>query len=97
MDERYVTWGRWEEAHTGLVRRVWDLEQAIRGLAGAETIHGSLSNRITSLEDTMKNSGTERAARRNRAWVIILAVMTGIVFPLVLSTVITILHLRSLQ
>jgi hypothetical protein len=96
-DERYVTFGRWDEAHQSNLRRLSALEEFAREMSGAETAHESIKARITDLEEANKAVRTGEQGRRDRLWIIVIGLMTGIVCPLAVTTIITWLHLKSLH
>jgi hypothetical protein len=56
---------------------------------------GELTERVARLEEWRTAAVAGRAARGNRTWVIVMAVITGVVAPLILTSVLTWLHLRS--
>jgi hypothetical protein len=56
---------------------------------------GALSERVARLEERHQ-ADTEHSQRRsNRAWLVILGVLTGIVCPVIVTTVLAWLHLRG--
>ena len=94
-DEDFVTWGRWQEAHESNLRRLDKLERGLGELSGAEQVHETLEARITNLEDTAKAEESGKLSRKDRLWVIALAVTSGVVFPILVSAVYTLFHLRK--
>jgi hypothetical protein len=94
-DERYVSWGRWDAEHHALVARVAGLERFAEDLRDAESIHASLIARIGELEHAGKDKAVRDTGRRDRLWLIVLTVMSGIVAPLVVTSLIAWLHLRN--
>ena len=94
-DARYVTWGRWDAEHRALLARVGALEAFAAALRNAESVHAELENRLDELEHTGKDKAEHGRERRNRLWLLVLAVMTGVVAPLVVTALLTWLHLRG--
>lgn len=94
-DENYVTWGRWQEAHESNLRRLDRLEKSMNGLAGAENVHESMKARITALEQARIAESQGGQERKGRIWVIVVGLMTGIVCPLIVTSVLTVAHLRG--
>ena len=96
-DEGYVTFGRWQEAHDGTLRRLAALEAFQRELAGAETAHESMTARITALEQAGKSEETSERGRRDRVWLIVLGIMTGVICPLIVTTLVAWFHLHAVH
>jgi hypothetical protein len=96
QDPRYVEFGRWREAHDAVLDRVRSLERHYEGLAGAEQIHVELEARINRLEQSGRNHITSEQARRDKAWVVILALISGLVLPLVVGALLTFFHLHNI-
>jgi len=94
---QFVEYGRWDEAHRALVARVIAAENDLHSLRGAESEHRALADRIGALEHESEQRQEGQDVRRNRVWLIILAVMSGLVCPVVVTAVITWLHLRSVK
>ena len=91
----YVSWGRWDATNQALTLRVNDLEQEMRGLAGAEQVHSSLADRLVALEKAGKEEHESDTTRRDRIWLLVLTMFSGIVFPILVTAVITFLHLKA--
>ena len=94
-DARYVTWGRWDAEHRALLARVGVLEAFATALRNAEGIHTELEARLTELEHAGKDKAEHGRERRDRLWLLVLGVATGVVAPLVVTAVIALLHLRA--
>ena len=98
-DGRYLTRELFYAEHAALIARVAELEQATRELAGAERIHRELADRISSLEkdteEQWKSQQTAQAERRSKVWQTVLAIVTGLVLPLVLLGAAAIFHLAT--
>jgi hypothetical protein len=94
--ERYVSYDRWEAEHAALARRVTVLEQFADRLSGAEQEHRSMNDAIADLQSDLKEAGAAEHARRDRQWLIAMALLSGIVLPLILTTVLTWLHVKAL-
>jgi hypothetical protein len=94
-DGRFVTWDRWDAEHHALLERVYLLEQQATALRNSESVHSDFENRITDLEHLSREELTRGRSRRDRVWLIVLSVMSGVVLPLILTGVFTLLHLRS--
>lgn len=94
-DARYVTFGRWDAEHRALLARVGALEAFATALRNAEGIHTELEARLTELEHAGKDKAEHERGRRDRAWLVALGLMTGVVFPLLVTALLTWLHLRS--
>ena len=94
-DERGVSWGRWDAEHRALAARVGALEAFATALRNAEGIHTELEARLTELEHAGKDKAEHGRERRDRLWLLVLGVATGVVAPLVVTAVLTWLHLRS--
>jgi hypothetical protein len=56
---------------------------------------GSLAERVTRVEERFAASTQQREKRGNRAWLIIAALLTGLIFPVAVTILITVIHLRS--
>jgi ferric-dicitrate binding protein FerR (iron transport regulator) len=95
-NHRAVEWGRYDAEHQEVLRRIGDLERRMESLRGAEQEHASLEQRLSILENEYGAERQSEKNRRDRAWVLILAVVSGIVFPLVVGAVLTLFHLHSL-
>lgn len=94
-DGRYVTWDRWDAEHAALRERVSVLERFAEARRGLEAQVAAIVDRISDLEAGRKEETASDEQRRNRAWMIGLAVLTGLICPLVVTTVITVLHLHA--
>lgn len=61
--------------------------------------HRALVDRLDRLEAAMAHDSERRDAaalsRRNRVWLLVLGILTGVISPLVVSSVITIAHLAT--
>jgi hypothetical protein len=61
--------------------------------------HEALSARVTALEHQLERKAAtaehEAEMRRTNEWVLIGAVLSGIVFPLLLTAVLTLVHLHG--
>jgi hypothetical protein len=55
----------------------------------------AIEARIAVNEHALSALGQEGESRRNRAWVIVLAIMTGLICPVVVTAVVTWVHLKS--
>jgi len=93
---RYVSWDRWDATNAEINRRLIRLEAIAERRAGIEEEFRALEERVDQLEHASKERQASQQGRRDRAWVIVLAVTTGIVCPLIVTAVITLIHLRSL-
>jgi hypothetical protein len=94
-DERGVTWGRYDAEHRALLDRVAEVERFTATLRNAETIHAEILARIGELEAAGRDKATREHSRRDRLWVIVLTVMSGVVAPLVVTSVLAWIHLRA--
>ena len=94
---QFVEFGRWDEAHRALVARMIAAENDLHSLRGAESEHRALADRIAALEHESEQRQEGQDVRRNRAWLIVLAVMSGLVCPVVVTAVVTWLHLRAVK
>jgi hypothetical protein len=94
-DGRFVSYDRWDEAHKSLVLRVLALERFADRLTGAEQVHAQLAGRITALEQEAESRHEHEQGRRERTWVVALSVISGVVFPVVVTSVIAFLHLHG--
>jgi hypothetical protein len=56
---------------------------------------GSLAERVTRLEERLAATGRQREKRGNRAWLIVTALLTGLIFPVAVTILITVVHLHS--
>ena len=90
-----VNWGRYDAEHRAMLDRIGVLEQFTKTIRDAEVIHADFQNRITELEHSAREELARGRSRRDRAWLIVLGLITGIVCPLVLAAVFTLLHLRG--
>ncbi len=73
-DERYVTWGRWDEAHA----RLRDQLDALRAWARDEL--AGIGQRVGALE-------AAEGKRRDHRWALALALLTGLLLPLIVAAV----------
>lgn len=55
-----------------------------------------LTARIEAMEEAARAVLARGERRRNRTWVLVLGICTGVIAPLVVTGVLTLLHLRSL-
>lgn len=94
-DERSVSWGRWDAEHRALAARVGALEAFAAALRNAEGIHAELEGRLAELEHEDKDQAEHGRERRNRLWLLVLGLATGVVAPLVVTAVLAWLHLRA--
>lgn len=92
----FVSWGRYDAEHRALEQRVGTLERLADGLRGSEVAHKALSDRISAIELTLHHDTQHEDEERNRRWLVIAAVISGFILPLVVSTVVTLLHLHTL-
>jgi hypothetical protein len=91
----YVTADRYNAEHAAMMERMIILENRAESLRGAEEQHSALSNRISLLEHQDTSDEASHRAKADRLWVIIIGVVTGIACPVVVSTIVTLLHLRA--
>jgi hypothetical protein len=56
---------------------------------------GAVSERVARLEEQHASDTAHSRDRSNRAWLILLGVLTGVVCPVIVTTVIAWLHLRG--
>jgi hypothetical protein len=93
----FVTYGRWEEANQALRDRLDALEERSNELRGAEAEHDALSTRITVLETQAKSNIEGERARRGHLWLLVIGLATGVICPLIVTTILAWIHLRSLH
>jgi len=55
----------------------------------------ALSERVSRLEEKHDLDQAHAQQRSNRAWVVILGILTGIVCPVIVTTILAWLHLRG--
>jgi len=91
----FVSWGRYDAEHHALVQRVGDLEADARTLRGMERMGETLAARITVLEQDAHHDQAAERTRRDRLWVLALTLVSGVVFPILVTAMITYLHLKS--
>jgi hypothetical protein len=94
-DGRFVSWDRWDATNAETNRRLARLETIAERRAGIEQEFAGLEERVVQLEDQRSESERVARGRRDRLWVITLTVISGVVFPIVVTSVIAFLHLRS--
>lgn len=92
---QFVSYDRWHEAHQAVLDRLTGLERFQNELRGAESEHTAMYDRIRALEQTGRNHVAGERTIRDRAWLFLIAIMSGLVFPLLAGAIITFLHLRS--
>jgi hypothetical protein len=98
MDQpRWVDFGRWDEANRALLARMIAVENDLHGLRGAEQEHRALSDRIAVLEHQSQAEEAEHTGRRDRRWAIVLTAAAGIICPLIVTTIIALIHLRAVH
>ena len=90
---QYVSYDRWEAEHAALVERVFNLEQHYDKLRGAEQEHTAIRDRIAALEQAGRNHVAGTRTRWDRIWLMGLAVLSGIVFPILAGALIAWAHL----
>ena len=95
MPDGYVEYGRWDEAHRATLLRLMGVEQQLHELAGAEQVHRSLTDRLKALEEAGTAEEAAGRGRRDRLWTLAIVLVSGVVFPLLVSALVTYLHLRS--
>ena len=93
---RFVDMGQFAEFRESVLTRLVMTENDLHGLRGAEQEHRAIIDRIAVLEQTGKADMASERSRRDRLWLIVIGMMTGIVCPLIVTTAITWLHLRAL-
>ena len=94
-DERGVSWGRYDAEHGALLIRIAALEVRAEELRGQEEMHRALDARVAALEAASHAGQASDRQRRDRLWLIVLGLTTGIVCPLVVTALITLLHIRA--
>jgi hypothetical protein len=94
-DGKFVTWDRWDATNQAMTLRVEVLERHSEELRGAEAEHRTLEDRITSLEQATRSDQASDSARRDRIWVLVITVVSGVVFPILVTALITFLHIKS--
>lgn len=92
----YVSWGRYDAEHRALAQRVEEMAQVVNGLRGVEVAHKALSDRIDAIALALHHDAQHGDEERNRRWLVIAAVVSGFILPLVVSTIVTLLHLHTL-
>jgi hypothetical protein len=85
------------QEHISMTARIGTLEQRAEALRGAEEEHASMAARISALEQAGKADAASERGRRDRVWVLGLAIISGLVLPLLTTAVIAFLHLRSVR
>lgn len=93
----HVSWDRFDATIQALTRRTEVLEHQAESLRGAETEHEAMEARIAALEHAGHEETEHERGRRDRAWVIGLAIVTGLVMPILTTAVVAFLHLRSVH
>ena len=93
---RFVDLGQFAEFRESVLTRLVMTENDLHGLRGAEQEHRAMEDRLAVLEQASREHGAEQRGRRDRLWVIVIGLTTGIVCPLIVTTAITWLHLRAL-
>lgn len=94
-EPRYVSYDRWDEAHRATLDRLTRMERATDALAGAEQVHESIEARLKVLEDAHEGEQESERSRRDRIWVLGLTLVSGVIFPVLVTAVIAFLHLKS--
>jgi len=56
---------------------------------------GALGERVARLEEHISDIKASTGARRNRTWLIVMGIMTGLVCPVIVTSIITLLHLAN--
>lgn len=92
---RFVSYDRWQEAHQAVLDRLANVERFANELRGAEQQHTAIYDRLRALEQAGRNHSAGERTVRDRAWLFLIAILSGLVFPLVAGAIITFLHLRS--
>jgi hypothetical protein len=107
-DSAPVTWGRFSAETAALAARIADLEeqnerQFARIEANERTAVADREARVAldadmeRLDGTLKTMTTSDQSRKDRRWVITLTVVTGLICPVMVTVVITWLHIRALH
>jgi hypothetical protein len=94
--QQYVTYVLFSEVRAALVQRIEVLERRAEALAGAQQVHAEIDHRVAALEQAARNHVTVTSKKRDRRWVIVIGVMTGIICPLIVTVLLSVLHLRNL-
>jgi len=84
----YVTWGRYDAEHQAVMERLTRLEGLAAGLTAPAAEMRSLGERLGRLE----SAGVKR---KERAWLVTVTVLAGLVCPVVVTAIITVLHLSK--
>lgn len=92
---QFVSYDRWDAEHKALADRMRSAEIHLEALTGAEQIHEALEQRMKALEQAGRNHVAGERTRRDRVWLVLIAALSGVVFPLVAGTIVTFLHLRA--
>jgi hypothetical protein len=92
---QFVSLDRYNAEHAAMLERLIILENRAESLRGAEEQHSALSNRISLLEHQDTTDEASERTRTDRIWVILIGIVTGVACPIVVSTVITLLHLKA--
>lgn len=94
-ESEFLGLAQWREAHAAVLDRISTLERHDEEMRGAEQEHQRFRERLALLEKAGSNHVAEEKARRDRLWLLLIGVITGLVCPLVVTTVIAYFHLRS--
>jgi len=94
-DGRYVTWDRWDAEHRALAERVAGLERFAGRLEGAEQEHRAMADRIGALEKAGQEGAERERGRRDRAWGVVTLILGGLVCPVVVTAIFTLIHLAA--
>jgi hypothetical protein len=94
-DGKFVTWDRWDATTEAIEQRIAVLERHSEELRGAEAEHTAFNDRLARLEEAHKLDEAGDRSRRDRIWVLSLTVISGMVFPILVTAVITFLHIKS--
>jgi len=93
--QQWVSYDRWYEAHQAVIQRVAVQETRVEAIREAEQEHQVFRQRLAVLEQTGRDYSEGENRRRDRIWVILIAIMSGVVLPLLLTALISYLHLSA--
>ena len=97
-DESPVTWGRWNEAHQGVLHRLDALEhdtaeQYLRIEANERLVASAEENRRT-LATRVTEMAAQVESRRSHVWTLATLVLTSLVLPILVVLLTVWLHLN---
>lgn len=91
----FVTWGRYDAEHQETMRRLVEIEGISAELRDSMSQYEILKDRVAGLEQAYQRDKAGSQTRKERLFTIMGFALIGLVFPLIYTGILTVIHLRS--